>query len=186
MIFRSLKLPSIDGFQRVRSISLGISLVASLALTIPAYLSFTNQTQSNILNNFANDNAIVAVGRVIFAIVMWLTYPMEMFVAREVIYESFFKIKTKNENMRHIFITILLCSCTYFIALLFGDNLGVVLELTGGVSACGLAFTFPAASYYKLTQQKWYEIEMLMCVALFLFGLAAIILTVFLTVYNPF
>ena len=184
MIFRSLKKPSLDGFTKVRNRSLGISVFFSLALTITTYLYFTEQTESNILNNFSDNNVAILIGRVIFAIVMWLTYPMEMFVAREVIVEACFNNRPDRKSMRHIFLTILLAASTYFIALFLGDRLGTVFELTGGVSAAGLAYVFPPACYFKLSKQSWRSTEKLLCIALFTFGICSMILSTFLTIYN--
>jgi len=54
-------------------------------------------------------------------------------------------------------------------------DLGVTLEITGGVSATALAYIFPAACYLKLTdpQVPWYSRAKLPASACLAFGLAA-------------
>lgn len=78
------------------------------------------------------------------------TWPLELFVAREVI-ETYFYGGIYNRQ-RHIFVTTALTVVSLFVSLLATD-LGVVLEVTGGLSATALAFIFPSICYLKLCGQ---------------------------------
>ena len=67
---------------------------------------------------------------------------------------------------KHISIGLVLRADSLPVALITCD-LGVMLEITGGVSATTLAFIFPAACYYKLLDKKapWYSRTKLPAVA---------------------
>jgi len=65
-----------------------------------------------------------------------------------------------------------------FVALITCD-LGVMLEITGGVSATALAFILPAACYIKLVDKKspWYSRTKLPAVICATFGLIVMVLS---------
>jgi sodium-coupled neutral amino acid transporter 11 len=58
-------------------------------------------------------------------------------------------------------------------------DLGVMLEITGGVSATTLAYIFPAACYIKLIDKKlpWYSSTKLPAVICAVFGLVVMVLS---------
>jgi len=61
-------------------------------------------------------------------------------------------------------------------------DLGVMLEITGGVSATTLAFIFPAACYLKLADKKtpWYSQSKLPAIICATFGVIVMIISLFL------
>lgn len=61
---------------------------------------------------------------------------------------------------------------TLFLVSLITCDLGVMLEITGGVSATALAFIFPAACYYKLLDKNlsWTHRKKLPAVICVIFG----------------
>ena len=61
-------------------------------------------------------------------------------------------------------------------------DLGVMLEITGGVSATAMAFIFPAACYLKLSNlsEPWYSRKRLPALACVVFGTTAMTLSLFL------
>jgi sodium-coupled neutral amino acid transporter 11 len=69
-----------------------------------------------------------------------------------------------------------------FAVALITCDLGVMLEITGGVSATALAFIFPAACYLKLTDSRhaWHsrtKLPAYVCVA---FGVLVMAISLFL------
>lgn len=72
----------------------------------------------------------------------------------------------------------------FFFALvaLITCDLGVVLEITGGVSATTLAFIFPAACYYKLVDKQlpWYSSKKLPAVICVVFGVLVMTISLLL------
>jgi len=110
--------------------------------------------------------------------------------------EQFFFSHESFSLQRHVFFTttILLASMlgTYFFLLhqcpslltllivaLITCDLGIMLELTGGVSATALAFIFPAACYLKLTPGRWYGRPKLAAVACCAFGFVVMVMSLF-------
>ncbi|CAJ0916211.1 10029_t:CDS:2 [Entrophospora sp. SA101] len=111
---------------------------------------------------------------------MFTTLPLEVFVCREVIIKYYYP----NEMYllkRHVIITTLLVAGAMFISLLTND-LGIVLELTGGFSATALAFILPPACFLKLTSGKWYSRKKLPAVACVGFGVSVMILSTTLSI----
>ena len=56
-----------------------------LGLTALQYLAYKQNTEANILNNFPVSNVLINVARLLFAVTMVLTFPIEHFVSREVV-----------------------------------------------------------------------------------------------------
>lgn len=146
-IHDSLDIPSISTFEKVTHYSTGISLITSLMLTVPAYLCFTDTTEANILNNFGRGSLLINASRVLLAITSIFTYPLDCYVAREVVSETVFG--RKPPSWAHLALTSLLVGLTLVISL-GHTNLEMILELTGGLAASALAFIFPAGCYLKL------------------------------------
>ncbi|KAJ7188250.1 amino acid transporter [Mycena filopes] len=180
LIYGSLRTPTLDRFAVVTHISTLLSLVACCTLAISAYVVFTDKTQGNILNNFSPNDTLINVARFCFGLNMFTTLPLELFVCREVIEQYFFSHETFNMQ-RHIFFTTAILFASMLVALVTCD-LGVMLEITGGVSATTLAFIFPASCYLKLTDNKepWYSRAKLPAYACAAFGVVVMIISLYL------
>ncbi|KAM6502281.1 Transmembrane amino acid transporter domain containing protein [Amanita muscaria] len=181
IIYASLRNPTLGRFAKVTHISMLISLVVCMTLGISAFLVFTNKTQGNILNNFPADDTIINIARFCFGLNMFTTLPLELFVCREVIEQTFFSDKTFNMR-RHIFFTTTILFSTMLVALITCD-LGVMLEITGGVSATALSFIFPAICHLKLSngQLPWHSRTNLPAVACATFGFVVMCISLFLS-----
>ncbi|KAF8906531.1 amino acid transporter [Gymnopilus junonius] len=180
LIYGSLRTPTLDRFAKVTHISTFISLVSCMTLAISAYLVFTDKTQGNILNNFPQNDALINVARFAFGLNMFTTLPLELFVCREVIEQYFFSHEPYNPQ-RHLFFTTTILYSSMFVALITCD-LGVMLEITGGVSATALAFIFPAACYIKLVDKSlawhsWTKLPAFICVG---FGISVMGISLYL------
>ena len=148
LIYGSLKEPSMDKFRMVTHYSTFISTIAAVSMSIAGYWFFEDKTLSNILNNFPNTDVIVNIARFCFGLNMFTTLPLECFVCREVLETYFFH--GQYEYRRHLILTTSLVVSAMAISLLTCD-LGIVLEITGGLSATALAFFFPSVCYLKLS-----------------------------------
>ena len=103
---------------------------------------------------------------------MFTTLPLELFVCREVVEQYFFSHEAFSMQ-RHVFFTTVILFSSMFSARTFRPillarhtqltldpvslitcDLGVTLEITGGVSATALAYIFPAACFLKLTSAR--------------------------------
>lgn len=63
LIYGSLRTPTIDRFARVTHISTALSVFACLCMSTSGYLVFTDRTQGNILNNFAQNDTLINLAR---------------------------------------------------------------------------------------------------------------------------
>uniref|UniRef100_A0A8H7Y803 Amino acid transporter transmembrane domain-containing protein n=1 Tax=Psilocybe cubensis TaxID=181762 RepID=A0A8H7Y803_PSICU len=180
LIYGSLRTPTLDRFAKVTHISTFISLVSCLMLAVSAYVVFTDKTQGNILNNFPSDDTLINIARFSFGLNMFTTLPLELFVCREVIEQFFFSHEIFSPQ-RHLFFTTTILFASMFVALITCD-LGVMLEITGGVSATTLAFIFPAACYIKLVDKRlpWHSRTKLPAVLCVLFGIVVMAISLFL------
>ncbi|KAK7472573.1 hypothetical protein VKT23_000687 [Stygiomarasmius scandens] len=180
LIYGSLKTPTLDRFAKVTHISTLISLVACCTLAVSAYLVFTDKTQGNILNNFPSDDTIINIARFCFGLNMFTTLPLELFVCREVIEQYFFSHESFNAQ-RHLFFTTTILFASMTIAMITCD-LGVMLEITGGVSATALAFIFPAACFLKLSSPStpWHSRSKLPASICVTFGVVVMTLSLFI------
>ncbi|KAF9042872.1 transmembrane amino acid transporter protein-domain-containing protein [Rhodocollybia butyracea] len=163
LIYGSLRTPTLDRFTQVTHVSTLISLFACATLAISGYLVFTEKTQGNILNNFPSVSGFIV-----------------LVSQGEVIEDYFFSHESFNPQ-RHLFFTTTILFTSMSLAMITCD-LGVMLEITGGVSATALAFIFPAACYLKLSNQSlpWYSRSRLpafICVA---FGVIVLTLSLFI------
>ncbi|KAF9049747.1 amino acid transporter [Panaeolus papilionaceus] len=180
LIYGSLRTPTLDRFAKVTHISTFMSLVACMTLAISAYVVFTDKTQGNILNNFPLDDTFINIARFSFGLNMFTTLPLELFVCREVVEQYFFSHEAFSMQ-RHLFFTSVILFSSMFVALVTCD-LGVMLEITGGVSATTLAFIFPAACYIKLADKNlpWYSRTKLPAVICASFGVLVMIISLFI------
>ncbi|RHZ80647.1 hypothetical protein Glove_134g49 [Diversispora epigaea] len=152
LIFDALHKPTLKRFAVVTHWSTGLSMVACMVMGLTGYLTFTDKTQGNILNNFPTDNTVINIARFCFGFNMFTTLPLESFVCREVINNYYFP-NAQFTTIRHVLITTLLVGSAMGISLIT-SNLGVVLELTGGFSATALAYILPPLCFLKLTSGK--------------------------------
>ncbi|KAN0060043.1 hypothetical protein ACQY0O_008016 [Thecaphora frezii] len=151
LIYGSLKEPSMNKFGQVTHYSTIIAAAATITMSVAGYWSFEEKTLSNVLNNFPEDDTFINIARGLFGLNMLTTLPLECFVCREVL-ETYFFAGEFDRN-RHLIFTSSLVVSAMMVSLLTCD-LGIVLELTGGLSATALAFIFPSLCYLKLSGES--------------------------------
>jgi solute carrier family 38 (sodium-coupled neutral amino acid transporter), member 11 len=95
--------------------------------------------------------------------------------------EQYFFSHEQFSQERHLFFTSSILISSMVTSLITCD-LGVMLEITGGVSATALAFIFPAVCHLKLIDQKtpWYHRSKLPSVACATFGVVVMTISLFL------
>ncbi|GAA5955811.1 hypothetical protein JCM21900_001721 [Sporobolomyces salmonicolor] len=182
LIYGSLRTPTLDRFAQVTHVSTILSVVACLCMSTSGFLVFTDRTQGNILNNFAEDDTLINVARACFGANMFATLPLEAFVCREVAETYFWPDEKEFNKRRHVLITSGLVFSALLVSLITCD-LGLILELAGGFSATALAYLFPAACFLRLSghgpQQAPQRIAAWACAA---FGIAVMVLSTILSI----
>ncbi|KAI5455453.1 hypothetical protein NCC49_000263 [Naganishia albida] len=178
LIYGSLHTPTLDRFNTVTHVSTLLSLICCLIMSVAGYLSFTDKTEGNILNNFPATDTLINVARLCFGLNMFTTSPLEAFVCREVIETLYYPDKPFSYR-RHVIVTTVLTFSTMLVSMTTCD-LGIVLEITGGLSATALAYLFPAMAYYKLCTGPWYSRQKLPAAACTVFGVVVMFLSLVL------
>ncbi|KAM4627034.1 putative sodium-coupled neutral amino acid transporter 11 [Discoglossus pictus] len=168
LIYGSLEEPTVSNWTRITHVSMMLSLLISVNYSVFGYVTFTGYTQGDLFENYCKDDNLATIGRFFYAITIILTYPMECFVAREVIANVFFDGTLS--SVLHLAVTLLVVCLTTFISLSY-DCLGMVLELNGVLSAAPLVFIIPTACYLKLSEVHWYHRDNVMPCLIFFLGL---------------
>jgi sodium-coupled neutral amino acid transporter 11 len=191
MIYGSLRVPTMDRFATVTHLSTGASLVLCLLMASGGYLAFGSNTRANILVNLPEDGWSNSA-RFLFGVNMFLTFPLECFVCREVIFNYIWhdnlslisedmSVRASNEQSRVV--TLALVFSSMIIALSTCD-LGFLLELTGGFAATMLAFILPTLCYLKLTNKRDWDFDLKICYASIAFGILVMVLSTIFSIAN--
>jgi len=164
-IYDSIRKPTLDRFNAVTHLSCIVSTILCALLGISGYLIFGNKTKGNILNNFPTNDPAINVARFCFGLNMLTTFPLEIYVVREVfkqliaIYHDESVDGTESDSVslkdlttfQHFVITSIVSFLPMIISL-FTCNLGAVLELVGATSGSIIAYIFPPLCYDKMTK----------------------------------
>ncbi|KAM3916974.1 putative sodium-coupled neutral amino acid transporter 11 [Leptodactylus fuscus] len=182
LIYGSLEKGTVRMWSNITHVSMIISLVISVQYSVFGYITFTGFTQGDLFENYCKDDTLVTVGRFFYAMTIILTYPMECFVAREVISNVFFGGTLS--TLHHFAVTLLVVSVTTIVSL-FADCLGMVLELNGVLSATPLVFIIPTACYLKLSTDHWYHINNALPCLILLLGIVIMPVGFFMAIFYP-
>ncbi|GMG19828.1 unnamed protein product [Ambrosiozyma monospora] len=160
-IYDSIRKPTLDRFDTVTHLSCLISTAVCALMGISGYLNFGSKTKGNVLNNFPSGDWVANVARFCFGMNMLTTFPLELFVIREVVKDLIIIYKKRQHHdetytidqlstTQHVVITTILSIIPMVVAL-FTCNLGAVLELVGATSASTIAYILPPLCYIKMT-----------------------------------
>lgn len=185
-IYKSISVPTLDRFNAVTHTSTSLSLVCCLLMSVTGYLTFTDKTEGNILNNFSADDWVINIARFCFGANMSTTIPLENYVCREVLEDCFWRGQPFSRT-RHVVSTCAIVFSAMLVSLLTCD-LGVVLEIAGGLSATALAFIvslskrgcspqFPAGAFFVLTRGPWNSRQKLPAVICVVFGTVVLLMS---------
>ncbi|WLF80847.1 hypothetical protein PVL30_004637 [Lodderomyces elongisporus] len=166
-IYNSMKNASLAKFTKLTHMSCMISMVFCMIMGLNGFLNFGNLTMGNILNNFKSTDNWINVARFCFGLNMLTTFPLEIFVVRDVIKDILLTRKARRQEgvtsaselelstRQHFFITTILVFSSMSVSL-FTCNLGMILELIGATSASLMAYIIPPMCYYRLS---WMQID---------------------------
>lgn len=193
-IYDSIKIPTLDRFNQVTHVACIISGFVCALMGLTGFLNFGSMTKGNILNNFPSDDWVVNIARLCFGLNMLTTFPLEIFVFREV-FKDLIIIYHQREDpeyqMEHLptsyhFIITTFSSLIPMIISLFTCNLGAVLELVGATSGSTLAYILPPLCYYKMTWRNKSIYEKVPIFACIIFGFLVMFISSFQTIMQSF
>ena len=163
-IYNSLRNATVDRFSKLTHIACGISMICCLVMAVNGLLNFGDNTKGNLLNNFKSDDNWINVARFCFGLNMLTTFPLELFVVRDVLKDIILASRGSEDgstahlelsSKQHFFITTFLVFSSMAVSL-FTCNLGIILELIGATSASLMAYIIPPMCYLRLS---WIEFD---------------------------
>ena len=148
-----------ERWSRVTFRSIGIAWLLCTLMGTTGYLGFEEETKGDILNNFDDDSKTANGGRILLAITMFFTYPMEMFVARHVVVQLFLggDMDGPNPNSwcnRRVIVTVCLYLTTLIPALII-DDVGPVLSISGSLGASCLSYIATGLVYLGINGEDF-------------------------------
>jgi len=160
LVYQSMQKQTAKEWWRVNYLSVGTAYVLCMVMAIAGYCNFQSKVEGDILNNFDIKNAFANVARILLAMTMVFTYPMESYVARHCLYtlifERFFgRRSSRFYSWSKVDPRLVLPFIAFFlwlVALGIGANitkLGPVLELTGAFGASLLSYVFPCLIHLR-------------------------------------
>jgi len=173
-LYRALENTSVKRYSKVVHSSVIFSSIFYIAVALAGYITFTDMSQGNLLNNYCPNDDLANVARFVFAFTLVLTYPLQVFAAREVIETGFFRNRPKSW-IRHIMITFFIIATATAVSMTT-DSLGLVVELVGCFSASPLVFIFPPICYMKLKNEGFMRCKYILLWFMVIFGIALMIL----------
>lgn len=178
-IFHSLKNPSLNRFAKITHASCFVSMVALSLIGFGGFAIFKSKVKGNVLNNFASEDWVVNVARLCFGFNMLTTFPLEIFVLRDVLKDLYYvKHSTPIElsQRAHVALTSVLVLTTMSISLTT-CNLGALFELIGATTASIMAYILPPLCNLAMignSKSKWQKVPYYGCVV---FGFAVMIIS---------
>ena len=142
LLYCSMKEKTEQAWAQVTHLSISVVFISVVLLGVVGYLTFTENTQGDLLENYCYDDTLMNISRILFAITILLTGPIECFVSREVLTNIFWSDSFSFSLLYHTVITTSLVITAAIISLLT-DCLGSVMELIGLYTGVPLAFIFP-------------------------------------------
>lgn len=204
-IYNSLRNATIAKFAKLTHWACGISMCFCLVMGVPGLLNFGANTKGNILNNFKSDDNWINVARFCFGLNMLTTFPLEIFVVRDVLKDIVLAGQSGASNStahlelsrtQHFVITTVLVFSSMAVSL-FTCNLGMILELIGATSASLMAYIIPPLCFLKLSWDRisykqasstektqfilWKALPSIACT---LFGVAVMFISSYMTIRN--
>ena len=156
MLYNTLKNPTVPRWAILSYSGCFTAVFICACFAVPGYLTFGDKVNDNILNNYDTLNPLIITARCIYCFTMALTYPCSFFVVRHVCY-ALFHHGPNYESIReaplwkHLLFTIPLFFANVLMGI-FIKNLGIVMSVSGSLSAVILAFVLPTACYIKICQ----------------------------------
>ncbi|KAI7880991.1 hypothetical protein K492DRAFT_146626 [Lichtheimia hyalospora FSU 10163] len=143
--YLSLQDQSSRGWYQTTVLATTMSWVISMVFAVTGFLVFGSNVQSNVFLNFATDDIIINIGRLVLGISMILTIPMGTYPTRECILK-YFGLEHHPSQILHWIVTILVSVMLLYLGVTIRD-LGNVYALVGAFAATILAWIIPGCAY---------------------------------------
>lgn len=152
-IYKCYSSNNYKSFMSVISIAIGAVYIVYILIAVTGFVTFSGSIRDNLFFEYCSNDHLVNAAKVIFAITLMLTFPMQMYASREVLITALSQNFTIQKYHR-IAITTLLVTIAYLISSSI-QKLGPAVELAGSLTAAPLSFIFPPLIYLKLRIGSW-------------------------------
>lgn len=88
LMYNTLENPTISRWKTVSSLGISGTIALNLLFAIPAFLTFGDESQPNVINNYPVDSALFIAVRIIIVVIMALSYPPGFYLLRHIVYSS--------------------------------------------------------------------------------------------------
>ncbi|CAF1145485.1 unnamed protein product [Adineta steineri] len=149
LIFHSMTEKTLPRWRVVTLITTTIAFAFAITYALTGYIVFGQRTEGDLLENYCHWDTLINIARLIYAINIMLTFPLECLVCRQVIEILCSQWINFNSDRSHYILTIFIVTASVLLSLAT-DCLGIVLELNGLLVASSLAYILPALCYLKL------------------------------------
>jgi len=210
IVYNSLQNADKARWRLVSQSSIGLSAMLCLILSVTGYLYFRDDVQSDIIENFDFDNAMINVSRILFAVKMSFTFPMEHFVARHCVMtlkDSIFQrynyyesggtqldievtMSTNWKQSTYFYLVTFVLWGTSTILGAIETDLGFVMSLTGCFCASALAYILPAIIIIKTNglwvhrKTLWNTKQFVISFFVLIFGISCLLSGTIVTIYG--
>uniref|UniRef100_A0A1I8GZ16 Putative sodium-coupled neutral amino acid transporter 11 n=2 Tax=Macrostomum lignano TaxID=282301 RepID=A0A1I8GZ16_9PLAT len=168
LCFHSLQRRSLERWALVVHLAVGFAMLASSLFGLIGFASFATGVQGDILENYCPRDDLINVSRLLFAVTIMLTYPMECFVVREVVENYFFQHPPP--LWRHILLTTGIVALAYLVSMTT-SCVSIVLEINGVLTAAPLAYILPPLCVMRLQNEPFFRMPNLPMLATAAFGI---------------
>lgn len=167
-----------------RNIVSAAAIIACFTLVLIAglfgYLSFGQETESNILKNYADNDPLMIVVRVAFLLVVSFAYVAMGQSTPGAWSQIIFKdSKAKELPPLKRIIIILISNGPQLLVAMFLANAKPALSIGGAMGGCMADFFFPAIMWIKNSKNGWGHWENVLCIIFAIFGLVTTVISVY-------
>jgi len=152
--YQGMKVKSTKRFRRLTLVTTTLGSFMCFITGLAGYLSFGSTTETNILSNF--DGTVGSVFKVVLIIHLILFIPGDFVITRAACLRLF-KLEVKDlSDITYITLTLFIIYSITIIAIVLqvfasdNNNLGTVVNITGGTASCMLSFVIPGMLSLKL------------------------------------
>lgn len=136
-------------------------IVTYLAVGLSGYLLLSEQIDKIAINSVVMSSILTSamtLGKIFMVVALFFAVPLNLFPAREVLYESF---ELEKNNKNHLILSLSLAFSGALIAVFF-QNISSYFGLLGGTAGVMMAGGMPSICYYKLKGPRTLNQKMLL------------------------
>lgn len=137
---------------KVTNRSVALEVVLYIFVALFGYLCFHDDTQGNILNNYAPSDPYMLIGRLAVATTLVVALPLNIHPCRQNLSSVLFPNKEFSQA-RHVFLTVVLVFSALTLAIIV-PQVNVVFGLLGATCCVLICFAIPIISYVNIFGEK--------------------------------